>query len=321
MSWKNKNVLVTGVGGFIGAAVAERLITEGANVTALLKSHAVNPMSLFGATMFVGNVTDYKLMSDIISSQEIEYIFHFAANAIVRIGARDPMSTYDTNVMGTVAVLEAARNVGKTIKKILVASSDKAYGDHEVLPYTEEMALQPRNTYDTSKACADLVARSYAHNYSMPIVVTRCSNVYGPGDPNNSRIIPNSILRILDGEPPVLYSDVSVMEREFIYIDDVVEACLILASSDSMSDGEAYNVGGTGAKSVEDVVKTILLLMGADDVDPVIVQRESVFKEIQRQYIDATKLVVATGWHPNVSLVPGLKNTISWYKSERERKR
>lgn len=321
MSWKNKNVLVTGVGGFIGAAVAERLITEGANVTALLKSHAVNPMSLFGATMFVGNVTDYKLMSDIISSQEIEYIFHFAANAIVRIGARDPMSTYDTNVMGTVAVLEAARNVGKTIKKILVASSDKAYGDHEVLPYTEEMALQPRNTYDTSKACADLVARSYAHNYSMPIVVTRCSNVYGPGDPNNSRIIPNSILRILDGEPPVLYSDVSVMEREFIYIDDVVEACLILASSDSMSDGEAYNVGGTGAKSVEDVVKTILLLMGADDVDPVIVQRESVFKEIQRQYIDATKLVVATGWHPNVSLIPGLKNTISWYKSERERKR
>lgn len=321
MNWKNKNVLVTGAGGFIGAAVAERLITEGANVTALLKSHAVKPMGLLGTTMFVGNVTDYKLMSDIISSQEIEYIFHFAANAIVRIGARDPMSTYDTNVMGTVAVLEAARNVGKTIKKILVASSDKAYGDHEVLPYTEEMALQPRNTYDTSKACADLVARSYAHNYSMPVVVTRCSNVYGPGDPNNSRIIPNSILRILNGEPPVLYSDVSVMEREFIYIDDVVEACLMLASSDVRSDGEAYNVGGTGAKSVEDVVKTILLLMGADDVDPIIVQRELVFKEIQRQYIDATKLVVMTGWHPKVSLVPGLKNTISWYKAERERKR
>ena len=321
MNWKNKNVLVTGAGGFIGLAVAERLITEGANVTALLKSHAVKPMGLFGATMFVGNVTDYKLMSDIISSQEIEYIFHFAANAIVRIGARDPMSTYDTNVMGTLAVLEAARNVGKTIKKILVASSDKAYGDHEVLPYTEEMALQPRNTYDTSKACADLVARSYAHNYSMPVVVTRCSNVYGPGDPNNSRIVPNSILRILDGEPPVLYSDVSVMEREFIYIDDVVEACLMLASSDERTDGEAYNVGGTGARSVEDVVKTILLLMGADAQDPVIVQRESIFKEIQRQYIDAKKLVAVTGWQPKVSLVPGLKNTIAWYKAERERNR
>ncbi len=315
--FKGKNVFVTGASGFIGGAIVRRLLDVGANVACLTRS--VNSMrisSLQGATVFTGDVTDYHLMCEIISSQEIEFVFHMAANAIVRIGARDPMETYRTNVMGTVALLEAVRNVGRhTCKKVVVASSDKAYGDHDVLPYVESMALEPKNTYDTSKACTDMIARSYAHNYSMPIVVTRCSNVYGPGDPNDSRIIPNSIKRILSGSPPLLYSDVSEMEREFIYIDDVVDACLTLAMSEEHTNGQAYNVGGTGVKSVDEVVKILSSLMGSE-LNPIILPREPAFKEIRRQFIDASKLMQATGWTPKVMLVPGLRKTIQWYRSE-----
>lgn len=309
---KGKNVLVTGAAGFIGGCLSEALLEMGANVTCLIRSMGTAPAGLVGATIFTGEVTDYKLMCDIISSQEIEYIFHLAANAIVRIAARDPMSTYNTNVMGTVALLEAARNVGRC-KKIVVASSDKAYGDHEVLPYVETMALQPKNTYDTSKACADMIARTYAHNYSMPIVVTRCSNVYGPGDPNQSRIIPSSIVKVLNGEPPMLYSDVNVMEREFIYIDDVINACLALAESGPETNGEAFNIGGTGAVAVSEVVSIILQLLKSD-IQPNVVQREAAFKEIQRQYIDADKLTKATGWRSHVSLTEGLRKTIRSYE-------
>ena len=310
---KNKNVFITGASGFIGSSLANKLALGGANVTCLTrtsgKSHGRLPQS---SEIIVGDVCDYELMSNIIATREIDYVFHLAANAIVKTSARDPMGTYRSNVMGTVAILEAARNVGRC-KKIVVASSDKAYGDHEVLPYTESMALQPKNTYDTSKACADMIARTYAHNYDMPIVVTRCSNVYGPGDPNMSRIIPNTITRILRGEPPMLYSDVSVMEREFIYIDDVIEACLLLALSDSHTNGQAYNIGGTGVFSVSKLVDLILELMESR-LKTTIVEREPTFKEIKKQYIDSQKLKNDVAWKPNVSLSQGLTQAIEWYK-------
>lgn len=313
-SLKGKNVLVTGAGGFIGCQVAHRLLDFGANVVCLTRTFGwQNEIDFNDCTVYEGDVADYDLMCEIISSHEIEYIFHFAANAIVRIAARDPMSTYMTNVMGTVSVLEAARNVGRC-KKILVASSDKAYGDHEDLPYTEEMSLQPNNTYDTSKACADMIARTYAKNYSMPVVVTRCSNVYGPGDQNRSRIVPNTILRILRGERPMLYSDVSEMDREFIYIDDVVNACIDLILSGDHTNGQAYNIGGTGSVNVADLVQTILNLMDSD-LETEIVQREPVFKEIQRQYIDARKLEKDVGWQWSTMLMDGLEKTIQWYKA------
>lgn len=315
--WTGKNVLVTGASGFIGSALAQWFLGEKANVTALVRSSGwVNELDLEGATVYEGDVADYNLMCEIISSNEVEYVFHLAANAIVRVAARDPMSTYRTNVMGTVALLEAARNVGRC-KKVVVASSDKAYGDHEVLPYEESMPLQPKNTYDTSKACTDLIARTYAQNYNLPIVVTRCSNVYGPGDPNMSRIIPNSINRILRGESPILYSDISQMEREFIYIDDVIEANLRLALSGPETNGHAFNIGGTGACKIEDVVKMILDLMRSE-LKPEVVQREPVFKEIQRQYIDATKLKRFTGWVPLMDLESGLLETIQWYRTRAE---
>lgn len=313
MNWEGKRVLVTGAAGFIGAAVAHRLMDAGAKVTCLCRSHGwQNEIDFNGATVYEGDVADYNLLSEIISTNEIEYVFHLAANAIVRIASKDPMSTYQTNIMGTVALLEACRNVGRC-KKIVVASSDKAYGDHTVLPYTETMALQPKNTYDTSKACADMIARTYAHNYGMPVTVTRCSNVYGPGDMNMSRIIPNSICRALRGERPQLYSDTAMMEREFIYIADVVDALLMLGLSNAGTNGQAYNIGGTGAVRVDHVVVKILELMGSE-LTTELLAREPTFKEIQRQYIDATLLNCATGWAPTTKLMGGLLKTIEWYR-------
>lgn len=313
MDFKEKNVFVTGASGFIGGAVTHRLLREGANVVCLTKSSGwQNTIDLSGAeAVYEGDISDYTLMSDIISSHEIEYIFHFAANAIVRIAAKDPMNAYRSNVMGTVALLEAARNVGKC-KKILVASSDKSYGDHEILPYDESMALQPNNTYDTSKACSDMIARTYAHNYSMPVVVTRCSNVYGPGDKNMSRIIPNSIRRILKDTEPLLYSDVRVLEREFIYIDDVVDACFDIIANGK--DGEAYNIGGTGPIEVGVLIEKIKGLMGSD-LATLIVDRDPTFKEIKCQWINAEKLKSLSGWSPKINLEEGLKRTIEWYKA------
>lgn len=306
----SKNVFITGITGFVGTAIAQRLLKQGYNVVGLVKQvNRVSP-DLEGCTLVQGDINDYDTIREAISFYETDIIYHLAAFAIVRVAARDPMSAYAVNVMGTVNVLEAARHVGKC-SKILVASSDKAYGDHDILPYCENFALQPKNTYDTSKACMDMIARSYAHNYEMPIIVTRCSNVYGPGDYNLSRLIPNTICRGLRGEPAEIYRDIESMKREFIYIDDVVDAYCSLAGLTTQAD--VYNIGGTGPVSIKELVEEISRLMNISD-RPVIKTRDSVFKEIQEQYIDAAKLTAATGWEPKTSLQDGLLKTISWYK-------
>lgn len=309
--WKGKNVLITGVTGFIGSHLARRLRKEGARVVGIVRDiDRVAPALMDRCLM--GDICDYDFVRRAISDNEIEFVFHLAASAIVRISARDPMTTYQVNVMGTVNVLEACRSVGKCTS-IVVASSDKAYGDHEELPYKETHALVPKNTYDTSKACMDMVARSYAHNYDMPVVVTRCSNVYGPGDMNLSRIIPNTINRILSGVPPLLYSDIEKMEREFIYVDDVTNAYLALARVANSDAGQAYNIGGTGPVRIRDLTKLICDKMNRHDLEPEIVQRDNAFREIQRQYIDAGFLCNSTGWNPEVSLDDGISRTVCWY--------
>lgn len=310
--WEGKNVLVTGFGGFVGTAMARYLVDAGANVVGLTSAARVswpsNAEGLFPCNVVRADITDYKSMCSVISRYEIDVIFHFAAYAIVRISARDPMTTYNVNVMGTAALLEAARNVGRC-SDIIVASSDKAYGDHDELPYREDFALQPKNTYDTSKACMDMLARSYAKNYGMPIKVTRSSNIYGPGDMNMSRLIPNTIMRLLKGESPRIYTDIENMQREFIYIDDVVRACDVLVGAGQ--PGEAYNIGGTGAWKIRDVIELIMEITGKD-VPLEVQQRDPEFKEIEKQWIDATKLE-ALGWKPLISLDEGLKRTVQWY--------
>lgn len=311
------NVLITGVSGFIGSRLALRLLAEGKNVVGLVTNlHGKGVQEeLFdaGCIMEFGSISDYDKIRGILSTHEIDTVFHLAAYAIVRLSARDPMSTYSVNVMGTVNVLEACRVYGG-VKKIVVASSDKAYGDHDELPYTEEHPLQPLNTYDTSKACMDMISRSYAHNYDMPVVVTRCSNVYGPGDRNWSRIIPNTIRRALNDQPPMFYSDVEKMVREFIYIDDVIEAYLCLGNSSADADGRAFNIGGTYPIEIREVAEVILKLMDRKDLHPVSQLREKNFQEIREQYINADKLTTLCGWQPKVGLTAGITETITWIK-------
>lgn len=311
------NVLITGVSGFIGSRLALRLRAEGKNVVGLVTNlHGKGVQEeLFdaGCIMEFGSITDHDKIRGILSAHEIDTVYHLAAYAIVRLSARDPMSTYDVNVMGTVKLLEACRSYG-SVKKIVVASSDKAYGDHDVLPYTEEHPLQPLNTYDTSKACMDMISRSYAHNYDMPVVVTRCSNVYGPGDRNWSRIIPNTIRRALNNQPPMFYSDVEKMVREFIYIDDVIEAYLCLGNSEDNANGRAFNVGGTHPIEIQEIAAVILSLMGRQDLCPISQLREKNFQEIREQYINADKLTTLCGWQPRVSLAAGIAETIAWIK-------
>lgn len=317
--WKGRRVLVTGATGFIGGRLARALVEEGAYVVAL--THNVpDPFEPKGITVEFGDVTDFNKMRSIISAHEIDTVFHLASYAIVRIAAKDPMTTYSVNVMGTVSLLEACRSVG-SVRKIIVASSDKAYGDHEKLPYVEDFALKPKNTYDTSKACMDLISRSYAHNYGMPIVVTRSSNVYGPGDRNFSRLIPNTIRRLIAKQSPMIYEDVHDMWREFIYIDDVVEAYLLLGLSGNETDGKAYNIGGTGQVHIGELVGFIVKMMYPDAPDnefkPIVAKRDLNFKEIKEQWIDASALEKAVGWTPTVSLGEGLRRSINWYREIR----
>lgn len=310
--WEGKNVLITGISGFVGSSVARHLTNQGARVTGLVRNINRHHGDLLErCNIVIGDVSDYRLMCDTISFNEIDVIFHFAAFSIVRVSARDPMSTYQSNVMGTVSLLEAARNVGRCAG-IVVASSDKAYGDHEELPYTENHPLVPKNTYDTSKACMDMIAQSYAHNYGMPITVTRCSNIYGPGDYNFSRIIPNTCIRVLNGLQPILFDGVENMEREFIYIGDVVDAYDKIGQA--QLSGEVFNIGGTGAVKIGDLVKMVCELSGKPELEPIIVNRENVFKEITSQYIDASKIQSVLGWSAKTPLHEGLATTIEWHK-------
>lgn len=314
--WKDRRVLITGISGFVGSRLALSLIDKGAHVVGITRSKVKVPDSVYdSSTIYTCDICDYHTLRSIISYEEIDTIYHLAANAIVRSSAKDPLSTYEVNVMGTANLLEAARVVGG-IDKIVVASSDKAYGDHEDLPYFESHPLQPKNTYDTSKACMDMLARSYAHNYDMPVIVTRCSNIYGPGDMNTSRLIPNTIKRALKGIPAMLYSDVNKMEREFIYIDDVVSAyeVLTVGQSDALPDGTngvAFNIGGAGPSKIRDVVDILCKLCNLDK-QPEVINRDPRFKEIQKQYIDAWRLGTM-GWKPGVGLEEGLKRTVEWY--------
>ena len=314
MSWKGKKVLITGISGFIGSNLARRLVELGADVSGIVRSTNLdNEDILSKCNVYTGDICDYDFIRQIISSNEIDTVFHLAAYAIVRISARDPMTTYAVNVMGTVSLLEACRSVGKC-SKIIVASSDKAYGDHDRLPYNESFPLQPKNTYDVSKACMDMIAQSYAHNYGMPVVVTRCSNVYGPYDYNKSRIIPNTIIRLLEGKKPTLYSDVEMMEREFIYIQDVVDAYLMLAECKINRPHPVYNIGIDNPIRIRKLVEMISTLVTGKVVPPEIIIREPAFKEIERQCIDPSKLTEDTGWSPRDYLESGLHKTIGWYR-------
>lgn len=311
-----ENVLVTGANGFVGAALAERLLAMDKRVVALIRDlNYKTPRGLLDDVSVVrGDLRDFDAVRYAVSKYEIDTIFHLGAVAIVKVASADPRSTYDVNVMGTVNVLEAARQCGH-VDKVTVASSDKAYGVHEQLPYEEDFALHASDPYSTSKACTDLISQSYALTYGLDVSILRSGNIYGPGDLNDSRIIPRTVLRILDGEPPVLYQGAGESTREFMYIDDVVDAYLAVAANGG--SGEAYNVGGSGEMKIRDLMELIIEEMGADIE---IEERPRDFFEIDHQYLDASKLE-ALGWSARVGVHEGIRRTIPWYREFYEQRR
>ena len=234
MNWKGKSVLVTGANGFVGSWVAKALVDRGADVVAIIRDMhpkhqpAYQEEAMAGlAGMVKGDITAYEEVARVFNEYGVELCFHLAAQAIVGAANRAPLSTFDTNIKGTWNVLEAARSTG-TLKGLVVASSDKAYGEHEELPYTEEFPLNGLNPYDASKACADILARAYARTYELPVTVARCANIYGGGDMNFSRIVPDTIRSLLQGREPVIRSDGKPV-RDYMYIEDAVSAYVILA--------------------------------------------------------------------------------------------
>jgi nucleoside-diphosphate-sugar epimerase len=305
------NVLVTGHTGFLGNAIVGGIKEKGDFIVGIERDENKRRDLRNHPDAFVkGDIRDYDFIRRVIVDYEVEEIYHCAAQAIVRSCANDPYTTYDINVMGTVSMLEACRNSGETVKSIVVSTSDKAFG-HAPIPYTEATPLNPLYTYETSKACQQLITLSYFHNYGVPAKVLASSNVYGPGDPNLSRIIPNTIIKLFRDEPALLFEGAADYIREFVYITDVVDA--FITASRKGKNGEVYCCGGTEHLTIRDMLRKICSLMGKDsEKDIKTFQKSRYFKEIEQQYIDSTKLK-SLGWSPKVKLEDGLKKSIEYY--------
>lgn len=316
--WNNRNVFVTGAAGFVGANLVATLRSRGANVICLQRDEAQpNSLDLLRlrdrTTVINGAVDDLSLMERVLNEYEIETVFHLAAQALVGAANRSPVSTFESNIRGTYLLLEACR-VNKSVGRIVVASSDKAYGSHAQLPYTEDYKLNGLFPYDASKACTDILAQSFAHAFGLPVAITRSANIYGPADINLSRIIPGTIVSLLNGERPIIRSDGTPV-RDFIFADDIVSGYLLLAENIDSIKGQAYNFGSAEPISMIDLVNKIIRLMTNDsDVEPEILLNTKIANEIDSQYLSSEKVRAELGWHQMVGLDEGLQRTISWYK-------
>lgn len=319
MFWKNRTAFVTGATGFVGAHVVRRLLDQGAQVVCLQRDAArTNALDLFDLRRRVsivrGAVEDFALMTRVLNEYEVESVFHLAAQAIVGAANRSPLSTFESNIRGTYCLLEAAR-LTETVKRIVVASSDKAYGSHSALPYREDFCLHGLFPYDVSKTCTDLISQSFAHTYRLPVTITRSANIYGPGDMNLSRIIPGTIYSVLSGERPIIRSDGTPV-RDFIFVDDIARGYLLLAENIERAQGEAYNFGTEEPVQMLALVQTILRLMKKEDrLEPIIMLQKKIEREIDAQYLASDKVFEHFGWKPEVTLEEGLSASIDWYEN------
>jgi CDP-glucose 4,6-dehydratase len=311
------SVLVTGGYGLLGAWLVDGLLGGGASVTVVRRDEptqsALAGLGLIERVNVVsGDICAEGLLARALAEYEVDTVFHLAAQTLVGTANHAPLSTFETNIRGTWLLLEACRRHG--VERTVVASSDKAYGRHSELPYREHFALQPAFPYDVSKAATDLLARSYWHSFELPVAVTRCANLYGGGDTNASRLVPEAVTAALAGRRPVVRSDGSP-ERDFLYVEDAVAAYLAIwaALGRGAGRGEAFNAGGGRPHRVGDVVSLICRLAGTD-LEPEIRGRGVPHGEIDRQWVDHTKLTALTGWMPAVALEEGLRRTIDWYR-------
>ena len=321
--WRGRRVFVTGGTGLLGSWMVEELLRRGAEVVCLMRdwvpaSRFLTSGLLERCNVVRGELEDADLLVRALNEYEIECVFHLGAQTIVGTAARSAVSTFEANIRGTWNLLEACKTNGKLVKRVIVASSDKAYGEHERLPYTEDAPLQGRFPYDVSKSCTDLISFSYWHTYRLPVAVTRCGNLFGGGDLNFNRLIPGTIRSVLQNERPVVRSDGSFV-RDYFYVRDAVNAYLQLAERMPAAPfvGEAFNFGTETPASVLEVVAVILKTMGREDLAPVV--RNEASHEIQRQYLDCTKARTRMGWHPDYTFEAGLRETIEWYRGWLER--
>jgi len=315
--WRDRKVFVTGCTGLLGSWLTIALVDKGAEVTGLIRD--LVPKSNLNWTGFNerinvvrGELEDYFKLERILNEYEIDTVFHVGAQAIVNIANRNPMSTFESNIRGTWNLLEACRR-SEIVSRIIVASSDKAYGVHEKLPYDESFPLCGCYPYDVSKACADLVANAYHKTFGLPVCVTRCGNFFGGGDLNFNRIVPGTIRSILKGEIPVIRSDGTYI-RDYFYILNAVDAYLLLAQKmdDTSICGEAFNFSNETQMSVLQIVQMICRLMGRTDLQPEILNIAK--GEIKHQYLSAQKARNILHWKPKYTVEEGLTETIAWYR-------
>lgn len=315
--WRGRRVFVTGCTGIVGSWLTQALVEADAQVVGLVRDRVPRSnLVLSGMHRRIvqvdGNIVDFDLLERTLNEYEIETVFHLAAQPLVRVANRMPVGTFETNVRGSWLLLEACRHAA-TIKRIVVASSDKAYGDQDVLPYTEDAPLQGRHPYDVSKSCADLIAQAFAGTYEMPIGITRCGNVYGGGDLNWDRIVPGTMRSVLRGEPPIIRSDGSPL-RDYLYVGDIVEAYVRLAErlDDPSLHGQAFNFGMDDPKSAREMVEAIIAISDRPDLRPVILNEAT--HEIHKQYLSSEKARRVLGWQPKYTLEQGLRRTLAWYR-------
>jgi CDP-glucose 4,6-dehydratase len=317
--WQNKRVLVTGATGLVGSWLVKYLCDLGAQTVALV--HHPDPQTELyrsgthqNVNIVQGNLEDYALLLQAINKFEIDTVFHLAAQPLVNPAYREPLQTFETNIRGTYHILEACRQHPSLVQRVIIASSDKAYGTSDQLPYVEDMLLQGQFPYEVSKSCADLLAQAYFYSYNLPVGVTRCGNIYGGGDLNWSRLIPETIRACLQHRPVVIRSDGTFL-RDYIYIKDVCNAYLTIAEQLDQDTvrGQAFNFSPERANTVLEVVDMIRTLTGAMDIEPQIVNTAQ--GEIHSQYLDCSKAQNILSWQPQHSLEMGLRETIEWYRA------
>ncbi|MDY6853871.1 MAG: GDP-mannose 4,6-dehydratase [Thermodesulfobacteriota bacterium] len=316
--WKRKSVFITGATGLLGAWLTKELVEKGAYVTIFMRdwvphSNIVLLSLLREVNVVHGQLEDYLTLERALNEYEIDTCFHLGAQTIVGTANRSPLSTFESNIKGTWNILEAARS-SSLVSRIVVASSDKAYGSQKEMPYTEEMELHGLYPYDVSKACSDRIAFSFFHTYQLPVAITRCGNFYGGGDMNFNRIVPGTIRSLIYDESPIIRSDGNFL-RDYIYIEDAVDAYLTLAEALDREEirGEAFNFGTGKPVRVIDLVQKILDISGKRHLETIILGEGE--NEIKEQYLSCIKAKKILGWESQYPLEKGLQKTIEWYKT------
>ena len=317
-AYADRAVFVTGASGIVGSWLVRRLLAAGASVIALIRDE--DPRSEFirsgddhRVVRVRGSLEDLALLQRALVQYEVDTIFHLGAQTQVQNAQGQPHATLESNVRGTYNLLEAARRSARPLRAIVVASSDKAYGESTSLPYTEDHPLAGRNIYDASKSAADLLASAYSTSYAMPLALARCSNIYGGGDLNWDRIVPGTIRSLTRGERPIVRSD-GTLRRDYLFVDDAVTGYLTLGEAllEGRECGEAFNFGTGDPIAVLDVVRAVARALGRTELEPII--QSDAPNEIADQWLDATKARTRLGWKPEFTLSDGLARTVEWYR-------